>query len=99
PPPPLAVVWWPVDVLFNTLNFLLATAMWLILGRLVLRLFVRNPKNAIWQVFLISTEPPYRVSRLLTGGRVPERWLWLVSLVWLLAARILVVLLQRAVQP
>jgi hypothetical protein len=87
-----------VDVLFNTLNFLLATAMWLILGRLVLRLFIRNPKNAVWQVFLISTEPPYRVSRFLTGGRVPERWLWLVSLVWLLVARIVVVVLQRSAQ-
>ena len=87
-----------MDVLFNTLNFLLATAMWLILGRLVLRLFIRNPKNAVWQVFLISTEPPYRVSRFLTGGRVPERWLWLVSLVWLLVARIVVVVLQRSAQ-
>jgi hypothetical protein len=88
-----------VDVLFNTLNFLLATAMWLILGRLVLRVFIRNPRNAVWQMFLISTAPPYRVSRLLTFGRVPEGWLWLVSLAWLLLARIAVTAVYRSTQP
>jgi hypothetical protein len=71
-------------------NMLLATAMWLIVGRLVLRVFIRNPANPVWQMFLVATEPPYRVSRALTGGRVPERWIWLVSLVWLFVARVLV---------
>jgi hypothetical protein len=84
-----------VNTALNTLNFLFATAQWLIVGRLVMRLFVRRETNAVWQVFLISTEPAYRVSRALTGRRVPERWLWLVSLVWLFAARIAVVLVQR----
>lgn len=87
-----------MNVLFNTLNFLLATAMWLILGRLVLGLFIRNPQNAVWQMFLISTDPPYRVSRFLTAGRVPENWLWLVSLAWLLVARIVVIALYRSAQ-
>jgi hypothetical protein len=84
-----------VNVAFNTLNFLLATAMWLIVGRLVMRPMIRNPANAVWQVFLISTEPVYRVSRALTLGRAPEGWLWLVSLMWLLVARMAVVLVQR----
>jgi hypothetical protein len=83
-----------VDFALQTVNYLLATAQWLILGRLVLRLFIRNPRNAVWQVFLIATDPPYRVSRRLTGGRVPESWLWLVSLLWLLAARIIVTTLR-----
>ena len=81
---------------FYVVNFLLATAQWLIVGRMVMRLFVRNPANAVWQVFLISTEPAYRVSRALTLGRVPERWLWLVSLLWLFVARLAVVVVQRA---
>ena len=85
-----------MNVLFNALNFLLATAMWLIAGRLVLQLFIRDPKNAVWQMFLISTGPPYRISRLLTGSLIPERWLWLVSLAWLLAIRIVVTVLQRS---
>jgi hypothetical protein len=86
-----------VDFAFQVVNYLLATAQWLIAGRLVMGLFVRNPANAVWQVFLIATEPPYRVSRLLTGGRVPERWLWLVSLVWLMVARVVVIKLRNLI--
>ncbi|HXH82209.1 MAG TPA: hypothetical protein VNN07_04685 [Candidatus Tectomicrobia bacterium] len=85
-----------MNVLLNTVNFLLATAMWLILGRLVMRLFVRNERNAVWQMFLIATEPVYGVSRALTAGRVPEGWLWLVSLAWLLAARFALVAVRRS---
>lgn len=84
-----------MDFAFQVVNYLLATAQWLILGRLVMGVFVRNLKNAVWQVFLIATEPPYRVSRVLTGGRVPERWIWLVSLVWLMVARIVVIKLRN----
>lgn len=85
-----------MGVALQTVNFLLATAQWLILGRLVLRLFIRNPRNAVWQVFLIATDPPYRVSRFLTGGRVAENWLWLVSLAWLMVARLAVARLGAA---
>ena len=84
-----------MDFAFQVVNYLLATAQWLILGRLVMGVFVRNPRNAVWQVFLIATEPPYRVSRVLTQNRVPERWLWLVSLVWLMVARIVVIKLRN----
>lgn len=84
-----------MNTALNTLNFLLATAQWLIVGRLVMRLFVRNQANAVWQVFLITTEPVYRATRALTLGTVPERWLWLVALVLLFIARIVVVLVQR----
>lgn len=79
-----------MNVAVSVVNFLLSTAMWFILGRLVLRIFIRNEQNPIWQMFLIITEPPYRVSRVITAGRVSERWVWLVSLAWLLAARILI---------
>jgi hypothetical protein len=79
-----------MNPVLNVANILLATAMWFILGRLVLRVFIRNERNPVWQMFLIVTEPPYRVSRALTGGRVPEGWLWLVSLAWLFLARLVV---------
>lgn len=84
-----------VNTALNAVNFLLATAQWLIVGRLVMRMFVRNEANAVWQVFLISTAPVYRLTRTLTLGRLPERWVWLVALVWLLIARIGVVMVQR----
>ena len=79
-----------MNTLVSIVNFLLSTAMWFIAGRLVLSLFIRNEQNPIWQMFLIITEPPYRVSRLISAGRISERWIWLVSLAWLLAARILI---------
>lgn len=85
--------------LLYVVNFLLATAMWLIVGRVVLGLFIRNQSNAIWQMFVIATEPPYRVSRLLTGRHVSDRWLWLVSLAWLLAARVLLIGLFGRIVP
>ena len=88
-----------MGVALQTANFLLATAQWLILGRLVLRLFIRNPQNAVWQMFLIATDPPYRVSRFLTGGRVPESWIWLVSLLWLMVARIVLTRLAASLLP
>jgi hypothetical protein len=88
-----------MGVALQTANFLLATAQWLILGRLVLRLFIRNPGNAVWQMFLIATDPPYRVSRILTGGRVPEKWIWLVSLIWLMIARIVLTRLAASLLP
>jgi hypothetical protein len=78
-----------VNVAIDAANYLLSMAMWLIVGRLVLRVFIRDERNAVWQMFLIATEPPYRVSRVLTGRRISERWTWLVSLAWLLALRIL----------
>jgi hypothetical protein len=83
-----------MDFVLETVNYVLATAMWFILGRLFLGLFIRNPNNPVWQLFLIVTEPVYRVSRALTLYRLPERWCWLVSLFWLFAARTLVTLLH-----
>ena len=83
--------------LFALVNFLLATAMWFILGRLVLRLCIRNRHNPIWQLFLIVTEPVYHVSRALTLHRLSARWDWLVSLLWLLIARLLVVSLYTVI--
>ncbi len=85
--------------ILNVLNFLLSTAMWFILGRLLLGVFIRNEKNPVWQLFVLLTEPLYLVSRLLTGNLVPGRWLPLVSLLWLLALRILLVALYPDLEP
>lgn len=81
---------WPRVVLF-----LVDTATWLILARALVQPLIRNPRGAFWQVFVIATEPVFRVSRLLSAGRVPERWVWLVSLAWLTVVRIIVKLQLR----
>lgn len=84
-----------LDFLLRAVVFLVDTATWLILARALVQPLIRNPKGAFWQVFLIATEPVFRVGRLLSAGRVPERWIWLVSLAWLMAVRIVVKLQLR----
>lgn len=79
-----------LDFLPRVVLFLVDTATWLILARALVQPLIRNPKGAVWQVFVIVTEPVFRVSRLLSAGRVPERWVWLVSLAWLTVVRIVV---------
>ncbi len=69
--------------LLEVARLVIDVSMWLVISRLVLTLFVRSETGPFWQVVLFVTEPVYRVSRLLTAGRVPERWLGLVSFVWL----------------
>lgn len=84
-----------LDFSLRVVLFVVDTATWLILAHVLVQPLIRNPKGAFWQVFLIATEPVFRVSRLLSAGRVPERWIWLVSLAWLMAVRIVVKLQLR----
>ena len=84
-----------LDFLLRVVLYLVDTATWLILARVLVQPLIRNPKGAFWQVFLIATEPVFRVSRLLSAGRVPEKWIWLVSLAWLMVVRIVLKLQLR----
>lgn len=84
-----------LDFFLRAAVFLVDTATWLILARALVQPLIRNPKGAFWQVFLIATEPVFRVSRLLSARRVPERWIWLVSLAWLTVVRIIAKLQLR----
>lgn len=58
-------------------------SMWLVVCRLVVALVMRSESSPFWQVLLFVTGPVFVVSRALTAGRVPERWLGLVSFIWL----------------
>ncbi|MHB8764159.1 MAG: hypothetical protein ACYDA8_07475 [Deferrisomatales bacterium] len=82
-----------MTLLLHALNYLLATAMWFVLGRLFLSMFIRNVKNPIWQLFLLLTDPVYRLTARMTGNRVPEQWLGPVSILWLVLGRVLLVAL------
>ena len=77
-----------MHVLLDVAKLVIDISMWLVVSRLVLTLLVRSESSPFWQVVLFVTEPVYRVSRLLTAGRVPERWLGLVSFVWLGLVRV-----------
>lgn len=71
----------------DALNILLFAAMSFVIFRLVIGLFIRNERNPVWQAILVVTDPPYSITRTLTGGRVPERWVPAVTLVWIIAVR------------
>ena len=73
--------------LLDALNILLFAAMSFVIFRVVLGLFIRNQRNPVWQAILVVTDPPYTVTRALTGGRVPERWIPTATLVWIIVAR------------
>lgn len=73
--------------LLDALNILLFAAMSFVIFRLVIGLFIRNQRNPVWQAILVVTDPPYRITRTLTGGRIPERWVPAATLVWIIVAR------------
>ncbi len=73
------------------LNYLLAIAMWFVIGRLTLGLFIRNPKNPVWQLFLLLTDPVYTITRKISFDRVPENLMGLATIVWIIIARFLVI--------
>ncbi len=78
-----------MTTLLVAFNYLLATAMWFVLGRMFMGLFIRNPRNPVWQLFLLLTDPVYRVTRWLTRDRVPEKWLGVTTILWLVVGRVL----------
>jgi uncharacterized protein YggT (Ycf19 family) len=77
------------------LNFALAMAFWLILGRIALTLLTGGREGFFMGVFVKGTEPVFAVVRRLTGGRLGERGVALVSLVLLVALRLALVPVLR----
>jgi uncharacterized protein YggT (Ycf19 family) len=74
--------------LFLGLNHLLAAAMYLLLGRLVLGLLPgTDGSGMIERAFVGITEPVVRVFRPITPRRVPEPLLLLFAALWLGALR------------
>jgi hypothetical protein len=88
-----------VPLLLDVARLVIDISMWLVLSRLVLGLFVRRESGPFWQVVVRATEPIYRVTRLITGGRVPEGWLGVLSLVGLGLLRVPIALALRSAAP
>ena len=83
---------------FMVVNFLLATLMYLMLGRLVLRLLLGSRESGIVQnAFARGTDPVVVAVRLVTPRRVPDTLLLLFAAVWLIVLRVaLAVSLSKA---
>jgi uncharacterized protein YggT (Ycf19 family) len=81
---PLVQYWY-----FHLPNFVLAAVMYTLIGRLLLSFFAPTDwKNYIWTAFLRITNPAVRAVRAVTPEVVPEPVLLIFAVLWLMLARI-----------
>ena len=74
--------------LFHVPNTVLALAMYMLLGRLVLSIFFSaESQNMIWRVFCRLTDPIVRAVSLVTPKAVPPPVLLAFAFLWVLIIR------------
>lgn len=82
------------ELLFTVPNFLLAAAMYTVLGRYILALlFKPDSQQVIWRVFAQVTNPVIGVVRAVTPRIVPDGVVMIFTLFWLLMLRMVLFLL------
>lgn len=80
--------------LYTIPNFILAAAMYTIIGRYVLSLLFKPDSDmVIWRVFAQITNPILKFIRLLTPAIVPNGLVMLFSIFWLMLARIFLLII------
>ena len=90
---PIIAQWW-----FHLPNFVLAALLYTMLGRFVLSFFFPpESKNYIWRAFVRITEPVVRAIRFVTPLAVPHMLVLLFASVWLLAARVALLILFASI--
>ena len=90
---PFIAQWW-----FHLPNFVLAALMYTMLGRFVLSfLFPPESTNYIWRAFVRLTDPVLRLVRFVTPLVVPPMLVLLFASVWLLAARVALLVLFASI--
>jgi uncharacterized protein YggT (Ycf19 family) len=81
---------------FGILNFILAAAMYTLIGRFLLSLvFEDSNPMVLWKVFRQVTDPVLGVVRVITPEVVPMRVIILFAALWMLALRIGLFLAMR----
>lgn len=74
--------------IINTVNLLLAAAMYTLIGRYILSLFFKPDSQAvIWRVFQQVTDPIIRAVRAITPRIVDDRLVPILAVVWMLLLR------------
>ena len=90
---PFLTQWW-----FHLPNFVLAALMYTMLGRFILGFFYPpDSTNYIWRAFVRITDPVVRVVQVVTPRAVPHMLLLLFAAVWLLTARVALLILLASV--
>lgn len=79
---------------FHIPNFVLAAAMYTLIGRLLLSFFVpENWNNYIWRAFVAITRPVVGTVRLVTPAALPAIVVIIFSVLWLMLLRLALVAL------
>jgi YggT family protein len=94
---PYLAYWW-----FHLPNFILSALMYTVLGRVLLGLMVDpQSKNYIWRAFVRITDPVVRAVAFITPRAVPPVIVLLFTAVWLLLARmvLLVIVINSGFTP
>lgn len=81
-------------LLFQLPNLLIAMAMYSVLARFLLSLFMR-PDQVMLKVFAQVTEPVLAPVRVITPRIVPEPVIYVFAFLWLFALRILLYVVLR----
>lgn len=84
-----------MSLVAQLVNFALALVFWMILGRILLTLIIGPQPNFFMGVFRKATDPVYGLVRRVTGGRLGDGAVALVSLVLVIVLRIALVPLLR----
>jgi uncharacterized protein YggT (Ycf19 family) len=79
---------------FQLPNLLIAMAMYSVLARFLLSLFMR-PHQVMLKVFTQVTEPVLAPIRVITPRIVPEPLIYIFAFLWLFALRILLYVMLR----
>lgn len=81
---------WQTFVLFHLPNYFLSAVIYSMLGRFMLGFLVRpNTTNYIYRWFRLLTDPFVRAVSVITPGNIGVVYLPLVSIFWLIVARLL----------
>jgi uncharacterized protein YggT (Ycf19 family) len=81
---------------FGIVNFILAAAMYTLIGRFLLSLFFDDSNEMVlWKVFRQVTDPVLNVVRVVTPQIVPARIVILFAAFWMLALRMALFLAMR----
>lgn len=73
---------------YHLLNYALAVLLYATLGRFLLGLFVpENWDNFIWKGFVAVSNPAVKIVRVITPNAVPTPVVLVFTMLWLMAAR------------
>lgn len=79
--------------LFHIPNMILAAALYTLIGRYILSLFFKPESDkVIWRVFRQVTDPILRFVRLFTPAIVPNGFVMVLAIFWMIMLRIFLML-------